>query len=202
VPKISKEDKATNRRNIVDAASRMFRTQGVDNVGIADLMQAAGLTHGGFYNHFPSKEALVAEVCQSAFAESREVFGKEMYEGDPEGAPPLAHVWSHYLSPRHRDAGNGGCPSSSLAVDAWRQGESIQVAYAEGIEGHIACFSDALLNEAAERGESVTPAAARDQAIRMLSTMVGAMVLARSVAHAQPDLSDEILEVNRQHYPG
>lgn len=70
MPRITKEDKARNRQNILEAASRMFRSQGIDAVGIAELMKEAGLTHGGFYNHFASKNDLAVEVCGASYAAS------------------------------------------------------------------------------------------------------------------------------------
>jgi TetR/AcrR family transcriptional repressor of nem operon len=195
VPRISAEEKARNRERIMDAASRMFRTEGVENVGIAELMQAAGLTHGGFYNHFPSKEALAAEVCASAFADSRDLFAAKM-ERD-RSVPPLDAVWREYLSPDHRDERTGGCPSASLLLDALRNGDEVQTAYAEGIEGLIQRFAGELVGDAEARGHELDADAAREQSIRLLSSMVGAMVLARAVKGPAPELSDEILYAHR-----
>lgn len=81
MPRITKEDKAGNRQNIVEAAGRMFRAQGIDSVGIADLMEEAGLIHGGFYNHFASKDDLAAEVCNASFAASLGVLEQVVEEG-------------------------------------------------------------------------------------------------------------------------
>ncbi|CAM5490265.1 hypothetical protein SALBM217S_05044 [Streptomyces griseoloalbus] len=81
MPRITKEEKARNRQNIVEAAGRMFRARGIDAVGIADLMKEAGLTHGGFYNHFASKDDLAAEVCNASFAASLGVLRRAVERG-------------------------------------------------------------------------------------------------------------------------
>jgi TetR/AcrR family transcriptional regulator, transcriptional repressor for nem operon len=197
--RISKTDKLRNRERIVEAAGDMFRSQGVDRAGIADLMKAAGFTHGGFYNHFPSKDALVVEVCKASFADSLGQLARGIEAGPTESGTALSGVVGGYLSAGHRDAPEGGCPSASLVVDAWRQGETVQAAYAEGVEGYLSGFAGALIAEAAERGEDLGPEPAREQAMRLLSEMVGAMALARAVHRAEPALSDEILDVSRRH---
>ena len=197
MPRITQEDKARNHQSIVDAASRLFRSRGIDAVGIADLMKAAGLTHGGFYNHFPSKDALAVEVCNAAFADSLGLLADTVRQGPDGSQSPLARVADGYLSPAHRDAGDGGCPSASLVTDAWRQSEHVQVAYAQGVEGYLTGFAEEITREAAEKGENPDPAEARKQAIRLLSELVGAMVLARAVHRVEPALSDEILQTGR-----
>jgi TetR/AcrR family transcriptional repressor of nem operon len=195
VARISTEEKARNRQKIVKAASRLFRTQGVENVGVAELMKEAGMTHGGFYNHIESKTALVAETCESAFRESREFFVATI-ERDRDH-PPLAAVRTEYLSTRHRDQPDGGCPSSSLILDAWRGDDEVQAAYATGLAGHLAMFTEQLVADADARGQQLDRETAREQSIRQLSSMVGSMLLARAVRGPQPALSDEILQANR-----
>ncbi|MFZ4190741.1 TetR/AcrR family transcriptional regulator [Streptomyces pseudogriseolus] len=194
MPRITKEEKARNRQNIVEAAGRMFRAQGIDAVGIADLMKEAGLTHGGFYNHFASKDDLAAEVCNASFAASLGVLRQAVEEGDAPAGPPLRRVVADYLSAEHRDALDGGCPSASLVVDAGRQSEAVQREYAAGVEGYLAGFTAEFAREA-----DTTPEEARERAVLLLSRMVGAMVLARAVRHVGPELSDEILRTCRTH---
>jgi TetR/AcrR family transcriptional repressor of nem operon len=199
MPRITKEDKARNRQNIVDQAGRMFRTRGIDGAGIADLMNAAGMTHGGFYNHFASKDALAVEVCNASFADSLGRLAHETEKGPEASGSPLARVLAGYLSAQHRDDPGGGCPSASLAVDSWRQGDEVQAVYAEGVEGYLSGFAAELSREAIAEGRDLTPAQARERAVRMLSEMVGAMVLARAVNRVEPALSDEILGASRDH---
>ncbi|WP_394845280.1 TetR/AcrR family transcriptional regulator [Pendulispora brunnea] len=192
--RLSKEQAARNRQSIIDAAARLFRERGIDGVGVADLMKAAGFTHGGFYNHFPSKEALAAEACTAAF---EGVIGE--ITARMEAGPAGSAFWQYleeYLSPEHRDDPNGGCPTASLAVDAWRQGEQVQGAYADGIEGVLGIFAAQLSKSSS--GKKRDAAAARERAVRLLSEIVGAVVLARAVVGANQALSDEILQSSRE----
>ena len=194
--RLSKEQAARNRQGIIDAAARLFRERGIDGVGVADLMKAAGFTHGGFYNHFPSKEALAAEACASAFEGTLTELNNALDHGASKSGSAFSEYLAHYLSPDHRDDPNGGCPMASFAVDAWRQGEEVQSAYAEGIESVLAAYA-AQLTKVSRAGKKVSAAAARVQAIRLLSEIVGALLLARAVAGANSGLSDEILEASR-----
>ncbi|MEU0186890.1 TetR/AcrR family transcriptional regulator [Streptomyces sp. NPDC006207] len=199
MPRITKEDKARNRQNILDAASRMFRSQGIDAVGIAELMKEAGLTHGGFYNHFASKNDLAVEVYAASYAASLGVMAQAIEDGPDQAGSPLERILAGYLSTAHRDAPDGGCPSASLVTDAGRHSEAVQSAYAEGVEGYLTGFTAEFLREAGDKGHEPDPAEARHRAIRLLSEMVGALMLARAVRHVQPDLSDEILHTGRNH---
>ncbi|MGW0792342.1 TetR/AcrR family transcriptional regulator [Streptomyces sp. NPDC002911] len=197
MPRITKEDKARNRQNILEAAGRMFRSQGIEAVGIAELMKEAGLTHGGFYNHFASKNDLVVEVYGASFAASLGSLARTIEDGPDQGSPPLKRVVAGYLSTAHRDAPDGGCPSASLVTDAGRHSEAVQGAYAEGVEGYLTGFAAEFVREAGEKGYELDPGEARHRAIRLLSEMVGALMLARAVRHVEPELSDEILQTGR-----
>ncbi|MGE9692961.1 TetR/AcrR family transcriptional regulator [Streptomyces sp. CH6] len=199
MPRITREDKARNRQNILDAAGRMFRLQGIDGVGIAELMKEAGLTHGGFYNHFASKNDLVVEACEASFAASLGSLSQTIEEGPDAGGSPLKRAVDGYLSPAHRDAPDGGCPSASLATDAGRHHEAVQRVYAEGVEGYLTGFAAEFLREAEEEGRALTPDEARRRAMRLLSEMIGTLTLARAVRHVEPELSDEILRAGRSH---
>lgn len=101
-----------------------------------------------------------------------------------------------YLSAAHRDAPDGGCPSASLVVDAGRHSDTIQSAYAVGVEGYLTGFAEEFARE--HEGE-ITSQEARERAILLLSRLVGAMALARAVHHVQPELSDEILQTCSTH---
>jgi TetR/AcrR family transcriptional repressor of nem operon len=197
MPRITKEDKARNRENILEAAGRMFRSRGIDAVGIAELMQEAGLTHGGFYNHFASKDDLAAAVCGASFAASLGLLARTIEDGPDQAGSPLQRVIAGYLSTAHRDAEDGGCPSAALVTEAGRLSETVQSAYADGVEGYLTGFTAELRREAGENGPD--RGEARRRAIRLLSEMVGALMLARAVRHVQPELSDEILQASRSH---
>lgn len=190
---VPKQQAARNRQAIVDAASRIFRERGVDGVGVADVMREAGFTHGGFYNHFDSKDALAAEACAAAFAAGAERL-KAAIAADANGATgALRGFMEAFLTPEHCAAPGLGCPSAAMAMDAARQGQGLQSAYAQG----IATYIDAV---AACIGGSDAPSGAeRAQAIDLVAGLVGAMVLARGVRQADPQLSNEILTAARKH---
>ncbi|WP_262120243.1 TetR/AcrR family transcriptional regulator [Serratia ficaria] len=174
--KVSKEQVRENRARIVEAASVLFRERGYDGVGIAELMSAAGLTHGGFYKHFASKADLLSEAMSCGFrrsAESSLGVEREKFIAD-------------YLSRQHRDAMGKGCVMSALGTDTARQSESIKATFSAGIERQLSLLAD----------ENGAGSATRADLIDTLAHLVGALVLSR----ACPDdstLADEILDVCR-----
>ena len=109
--KVSKAQAAENRQGILDAASRLYRERGLTGVGVADITRDAGLTHGGLYRHFESKDALVREACARAFD-----WSIAPLDGHTPNASVADRVKS-YLSPQHRDTPGSGCPAAALAVD-------------------------------------------------------------------------------------
>lgn len=196
--RVSKEQAALNRQRIIDTASRLFRERGIDGVGVADLMKEAGFTHGGFYNHFPSKEALAAEACGAAFEGALSGLLEALSQGKGRSGAALSRYVEQYLTPRHRDDASGGCPMAALAVDAGRQAEEVQAAYATGLESVVSVFARQLSE--LEPEDTGGEAASRERALRLVSEMVGALVLARAVADAQPELSEEILRASRRPF--
>ncbi len=179
--RVTREKSAQHRAAIVRAAADLFRARGLKNVGVAEIMQAAGLTHGGFYGHFDSKDALAAEACRAAFDE-----GLQRVAASDEFKTYVAH----FCSPAHRERRLGGCPMVSLGSEIRNQEPVIQAKFAEGIADYLAGV-EALVR----RSEPDLPAAAaRAKAIASVSAMVGGMIMARATAQAQPALSDEILE--------
>jgi len=112
--KVSREQAALNRERIVDVAARLFREKGYDGIGVADLMKNAGLTHGGFYGHFASKEDLMVEACQHALEKSLDGWRAKI-ASHPQRALPA--IVDSYLSTRHRDQPGGGCPAAAMGVD-------------------------------------------------------------------------------------
>ncbi len=192
---VPKEQVTRNRQAIIEAACRAFRERGVDGVGVADLMKEAGFTHGGFYNHFASKDALAAECCSSVFARSSAQVQAVLDENGPAAFRAMLEA---YLSPECRDAPGEACPTATLAVDAARQGELMQAAYAEGIEKFLGIVEAYI---ALRPGYGGTPEQAREDAVAMLSSVVGAIVIARGVGTANSRLSEEVLAVGRQRLP-
>jgi TetR/AcrR family transcriptional repressor of nem operon len=193
--RLTKEQAAENRRQILEAAAGLFREHGFAGVAVADLMKAAGFTHGGFYNHFASKEAIAAEASSTVIARSNAALADAL---DQETSAQKAKAWrqylDHYLSVEHRDAPASGCAVASLATDAARQGKEVQTSFAEGIEDVIEILAANLPKGKAGQG----PAKTREQAVRLWSEMVGALVLSRAVAGADPELSEEILRASRR----
>ena len=188
--RLTKEKADQNRRLIVDTASRLFRTRGVENVAVADLMKESGFTHGGFYNHFKSKEELVTEVVTCSFNDAAKYLSEKIAAGsDPQKG--LTSSLSEYLSPAHRDARDGGCPASALPVDSARNGQDMQSAFADGVEAYLDIFAAQIGGDKKE---------ARQQAIALLSGMVGALLLSRAVKKGQPKLSDELLSAARKQF--
>ncbi|KVV53882.1 TetR family transcriptional regulator [Burkholderia cepacia] len=178
---VSRQQAAENRSAIVAAAERLFRVRGVDAVGLTELMKEAGFTQGGFYNHFKSKDALVAEVMEKAMLD----------RADSPNAGSLDAQVASYLSAAHRDNVEAGCPLSGFAGDAPRLTDAARACYAHG----LATYLDRLERMVAVEGG--TPAQTRRDAIAVFSQMVGALVLSRAIAGTEPALADEILAAGR-----
>ncbi|MFL5373308.1 MAG: TetR/AcrR family transcriptional regulator [Myxococcales bacterium] len=166
----SREDAARTRRSAVAAASRLFRQHGIEAVSVADVMAAVGLTAGGFYRHFDSKEALLKEACAEAFAQS----GLARQPGNSPGA-----ILRRYLSKAHRDAPSVGCPLPALASDMPRQPGGVRRTYTDGVRGALA------------RVGEVVPGADARVRLALLCSMVGAVALARAVD--DEELSEAVL---------
>ena len=183
--KVSREQAAQNRERIVDVAAQRFRERGFEGIGVADLMREAGLTHGGFYGHFGSKEELMAEACVRALESSKELWRKRatLHPDDPVGE--LARL---YLTPRHRDNPGTGCAMAALATEASRQGPGVRAAFTEGLRSSLDLLAGLFGGKSAE--------ARRRKAIQTYASWVGAMVLARAVD--DDVLSREILSAVAQ----
>ena len=134
MPRVSKAEAERHRATIEQVSSRLFREQGFHGISVADLMGAAGLTHGGFYGHFASKDALAAIACTRAFEESGARWRKRVEES-PDKATALAALIENYLSARNRNAAGTGCAAAALANDVAREGEEkpVRAAFVDGI---------------------------------------------------------------------
>ncbi|AQT58778.1 hypothetical protein CBP51_13590 [Cellvibrio mixtus] len=178
--RVSREQATENRGKILHTAAQLFREKGFDGIGIADLMKKVGLTHGGFYGHFASKEDLMAQTCEYAvddiLAQNRASFG----EG--EGTYYQRFI-ANYLSCEHRDNPGSGCLMAALGADAARQSPMIKRAFTQSFNRLLASLMKILpvKNEAAKR----------EQALATLASLVGAQVIARAVD--DPELSQEVL---------
>jgi TetR/AcrR family transcriptional repressor of nem operon len=175
--KVSREQVADNRRRILDAAAQLFRERGFDKVTVAEIMSAAGLTHGGFYGHFDSKDALIEAAMAHEQTARR---GRSALED-------ASRYADGYLSRQHRDNVGVSCPFSALGTEAARASPGVRQALTESLRGRIDALSVGT--------EGTTPQERRRNAIAAFSAMVGGMVLARIVADER--LSDEILAAAR-----
>jgi TetR/AcrR family transcriptional regulator, transcriptional repressor for nem operon len=185
--RLTKGQAEQNRQLIVETASRMFRLHGVENVAVADIMKECGFTHGGFYNHFESKDELAAEAIASAFDGVASDLSEKLASGK-HPQEPLSSFIAQYLSPTHRDTKSGGCPAPALSGDAARNGKTIQTAFVKGIETYLDIIAAQLGGDKQE---------ARQQAVALFSGLVGAMMLSRAVKKSDPRLSDELLSSTR-----
>jgi TetR/AcrR family transcriptional regulator, transcriptional repressor for nem operon len=174
---------AENRERIVDTASRMFREDGFDGVGVDAIMNGAGLTHGGFYGHFGSKDDLAAEAVTRAL--ERSVEKQSRYTN-------LSDLVSGYLSERHCADRANGCAIAALGADMVRQGKGVRRGLTAHVRGQLDRFARLLRNG--------TTASRRKRAITTLAGMVGALTLGRAVD--DPALSKEILAVARDAFGG
>jgi TetR/AcrR family transcriptional repressor of nem operon len=189
VPRASKLQAQNHRRAITDASARLMRERGIDGVSVADLMAAAGLTHGGFYGHFESKEQLAAEACTHAFSQSVERW-KTRSAAHPDRKAALQALTEGYLSTRTRDNPGTSCPTAALVCDVARErmGTPVRAAFLSGTQQLIEVLASLQPGGDLER--------ARRKALAQFSTLVGAVVLARATAGAA--MSDEILRAARE----
>jgi TetR/AcrR family transcriptional regulator, transcriptional repressor for nem operon len=181
--RVSREKAAENRQRIVEIASRMFREDGFDRAGIDAIMKAAGLTHGGFYCHFGSKEELAAEAVISALKRSLEKQSRHETLSD------LVHA---YLTEQHWASRANGCAVAALGADIARQGN--------GVRSCVTAYLRALLDQIVHLMKGGSASGRRKRAITILCGMVGALTLARAVNDAA--LSQEILEAARDGFGG
>lgn len=193
MPRVSKAQAEANHQAIEDAASRLFRERGLDGVSVADVMAAAGMTHGGFYAHYESKDALAASACEAAFNFAREKWRRRIDAADsPDAAKDT--IAESYLKAMHCDPTVATCPTATLVTDVARAAADhpIRAAYLEGVRGQIDTL--ASLNSTGDAQADRADACVR------LSTMMGALLLARAT-HGDP-LSSEIVEAARAHLVG
>jgi TetR/AcrR family transcriptional regulator, transcriptional repressor for nem operon len=179
--KVTRQQAELNRARVVKTAAHLFRERGFEGVGVADLMKAAGLTHGGFYAQFDSKQHLMTETCAQALEESEQRW-REALERAPKR--PLAAIASYYLSREHRDSPGDGCVVAALSIEAARQGPMVRAALTEATKRFMETLEQVVPGRSARTR--------RRQALRSLASMVGAVVLARTVSQAS--LSEEILD--------
>lgn len=194
----SREHKEETRRRIVAAAARAYREEGVSGVGIGELMQGIGLTHGGFYAHFDSKDALVAEACDSMRSPLAERYFAWAEEAG--GAEGLRRMIRGYVSRQHRDDPGLGCLMPALAADVSRSAPEVRASFTRSLRRLLDGVARLLPGgrPASAAPEVKADDAVPDEALVLVSGMVGAVLLAR--AADDPELSDRILLAARRFY--
>lgn len=176
--RVSRAQAQENRTRVVDTASALFRERGYDGIGVVELMAAAGLSHGGFYNQFKSKAALMSEAAQCGLARS----SVEMADVD------VGCFITQYLSRKHRDSRADGCTIAALGGDAARQDDEIKRVFQTGIVAMIDGFTERLAADGLPH--------TRAKVLSMVAQMVGALMLARACPDEAP-MADEILDTCR-----
>lgn len=179
--------KEQTHERIVETAARAIRRSGYDGTSVADIMQEAGLTHGGFYAHFPSRQAMLAEAADRAGAEALAASAKVVAAAPPDEA--LRSLVCAYLSRAHVEQVAAGCPVAALGSEMPRQAPEVRRAATRRIKEMI----DLVARQSPEWGQP----GAHEHALAMVATMVGALMLARAVD--DPKLSDALLDAARKH---
>jgi len=177
----SQAEKGENRERILTEASRQVRRDGLESVSVGTLMKSVGLTHGGFYGHFQSRSALLAEALERALLEGE---ANAKAAGGSGGPQSLSDIARSYLSRAHRDGRESGCAMAALVSDVARADTSSREVMTDHIEAFIASVSEALGGD-------------QEGAIIAVSAMVGALALSRVVA--DPARSDAFLKAVRDH---
>jgi TetR/AcrR family transcriptional repressor of nem operon len=183
MPRVSRKQAELNREIIVEAATHLFRERGLHGISLSDVMAAAGLTHGGFYGHFASKEALATEACQQAFKQANLGWQDKISRSEDLPAARQA-VMAPYLSATHRDNPGDGCPISAFSPDMCREpaDTALQHAFIAGVEQSLEIFAQL------EGGD-------RQSMLAKYAMMIGAITLARATRGSE--LSDEFLDAAR-----
>lgn len=179
--RVSRAQADANREHIIETAGMLFREKGFDGIGVNDLMKAAGLTRGGFYGHFESKQDLIAQACRKALLGNLQFWRRQVSQ--PSG---LKNLVSQYLSEPHRKNPAQGCTLASLAAESTRQAPAVKAEFSRGLEDFLAVLEQqSQLDDQPQR---------RQQAMAQLALMVGAQVLARAVD--DDTLSAELLQAS------
>lgn len=182
--KVSRAQAEQNRERILDNAAQLFRERGFDGIGLNELMQAAGLTRGGFYGHFESKDDLAAQALARALSTQAELWRRQ-------GDRSLTGWVNAYLSEEHREQVGAGCGLAALAGDVARAGPAVREVFAGGVQAAVQRLTPQM--PAADETEG------RAQAMALLSTLVGALLLSRAVG--DDALGQELREAVRAHLP-
>lgn len=176
--KVARSTRDAHGAALLDAAERLFRARGIEAVRIADVSAEAGLTHGAFYGHFPSKAALAEAACRDGLAQAAARWRRRAERARAAGADAVAALIDRYLTEQHRDDPGNGCVVGALGAEIARAAPDLRAALAEGTEGLIAVLAE----EIGRRHPNATAAAVRAAAIATFAAMLGGLDLARTLA--------------------
>lgn len=178
--RVSRTEMAKNHDLIVEEAARLIRERGIDNTGVADVMGDAGLTHGGFYRHFETKETLILAALQAAFSQQIDAL-QTRFEVDAVPAA-LDGYRRHYLSRNHVEHPGAGCPIAALGGDVARGSDALKAAYGEGIVRTISILASDMKGSSAKK---------KNRAARELAMLAGAVMIARA---SDPETGNAVLK--------
>jgi TetR/AcrR family transcriptional repressor of nem operon len=190
MPRVSRREAEQHRNEVVEAASRLFREHGIAGVSVPAVMAEAGLTHGGFYGHFKSKEALAAEACARAFDERRQEYDSAAARSGSDKDAARVEFVKRYTGKAHRDAIGLGCPAAAMCGDVAREvpKSPLRAAFAAG----VAMMAEKMPAPLSRRRK----APSRDETLAQMAMLVGGLILARSTKGHE--ISDEILQAVRK----
>ncbi len=183
--RMSKDEKDRSHGRIVASAARLVRERGVEGASVNDMMKDAGLTHGGFYKHFGSKDALLAAALDEAFDQIAGLLGPEL----PAAADTATRFQDYYLSDGHLKTPGRGCPIAALGGDVGRGAAALKARFGAGVQRITALLA---------RGLAGSEKAKRARATRQLAMMAGAIMIARA---SDPDTAREVLAACRENRP-
>lgn len=182
--RVSREEMDRSHARIVQEASRLFRANGIENTSVADVMRASGLTHGGFYRHFESKDALVRAAIQSAFSQLKDLIDQNLHEEAAGNALALYHRF--YLSDRHLSQPGEACPVAILAGEVARAAPQLKGVFGTGVKQ--------MIDTVAQHRSRPAVKERRVKATREFAMLVGAAVIARA---CDPETAENVLEACR-----
>jgi TetR/AcrR family transcriptional repressor of nem operon len=181
--RVSQEEMEKSHQRIVDGAARLVRKRGIERTSVADVMNEAGLTHGGFYRHFKTKDELVTAALEAAFARMTADIEARLEKLGPEAA--IADYHAHYLSKEHVAHPEIGCPVAAVGADVAREPDATKIAFGEGVKRVIETLAKGMRGAKQQKLE---------RAARELAMLAGAVTIARA---SDPDTAREILAACR-----
>ena len=188
--RVSKEKAAQNRERILTSAARLFRERGIGATGVDSITEDAGLTHGGLYSQFESKEAIAAEAVRLALAKSQHLW--QVLAERNSGKKVLPAIVAQYLSPAHRDSAGRGCVVAALGSEIARQPRTVRDSFTREFRNSLEFLTELMRED--------DPTAGREDAICAFVSMVGGLILARAVS--DESLSDQILKSTAKRVAG